>query len=141
MKLKKKTRVGSKLKRQYDKPQTPLERVLKCPQADSVKVQQLKRLRAQTDPFELAKRLEQKLQRIFAMANQRVSPLPKDPISPSPTRSEKQTLGEIAKILELNSRNDPDGLDRSRHCESNRQQNSWGPKSPAHTPLAPGMSW
>ena len=79
MKLKKKTRVGSKLKRQYDKPQTPLERVLKCPQADSVKVQQLKRLRDQTDPFELAKRLEQKLERIFAMANQHVSPQPKDP--------------------------------------------------------------
>jgi hypothetical protein len=99
MKLMKKTRVGSKLKRQYDKPQTPLERVLKCPQADSVKVQQLKRLRDQTDPFELAKRLEQKLERIFAMANQRVSPQPKDPHSPSPTRKEKQTLSEIAKIF------------------------------------------
>ena len=99
MKLMKKTRVGSKLKRSYDKPQTPLERVLKCPQADSVKVQQLKRLRDQTDPFELAKRLEQKLERIFAMANQRVSPQPKDPLSPSPTHREKQTLSEIAKIF------------------------------------------
>jgi len=99
MKLMKKTRVGSKLKRSYDKPQTPLERVLKCPQADPVKVQQLKRLRDQTDPFELAKRLEQKLERIFEMANQRVSPQPKQPNSPSPTRSEKQTLSEIAKIF------------------------------------------
>jgi hypothetical protein len=99
MKLMKKTRVGSKLKRSYDKPQTPLERVLKCPQADSVKVQQLKRLREQTDPFELAKRLAQKLERIFAMANQRVSPQLKDPLSPSPTRREKQTLSEIAKIF------------------------------------------
>jgi hypothetical protein len=99
MKLMKKTRVGSKLMRSYDKPQTPLERVLKCAQADSVKVQQLKRLREQTDPFELAKRLEQKLERIFAMANQHVSPQPKDPLSPSPTRREKQTLGEIAKIF------------------------------------------
>jgi len=99
MKLMKKTRVGSKLKRCYDKPQTPLERVLKCPQADPVKVQQLKRLRDQTDPFELAKRLEQKLERIFEMANQRVSPQPKQSNSPSPTRSEKQTLSEIAKIF------------------------------------------
>ena len=99
MKLSKKSRVGSKLKRCYDKPQTPLERVLKCPQADPVKVQQLKRLRDQTDPFELAKRLEQKLERIFEMANQRVSPQPKQPNSPSPTRSEKQTLTEIAKIF------------------------------------------
>ena len=99
MKLIKKSRIGSKLKRSYDKPQTPLERVLQCLQADPVKVQQLKRLRDQTNPFELAKRIEQKLERIFAMANQRVSPQPKDPISPSPTRSEKQTLSEIAKIF------------------------------------------
>lgn len=99
MKLTQKTRVGSKLKRSYDKPQTPLERLLACPQADPVKVQQLKRLRDQTDPFELAKRIEQKLERIFAMANQRVSPQPKDPPIQSPTRNEKQTLGEIAKIF------------------------------------------
>jgi len=99
MKLIKKSRVGSKLKRSYDKPQTPLERVLQCPQADPVKIQQLKRLRDQTDPFELAKRIEHKLERIFAMANQRVSPQPQQPNSPSPTRSEKQTLGEIAKIF------------------------------------------
>jgi hypothetical protein len=99
MKLMKKTRVGSKLKRSYDKPQTPLERVLQCPQADPVKVQRLKRRRDQTDPFELAKRIEQKLERIFEMANQRVSPQPKQPNSPSPTRSEKQTLSEIAKIF------------------------------------------
>jgi len=99
MKLSKKSRVGSKLKRRYDKPQTPLERVLKCPQADPVKVQRLKRLRDQTDPFELAKRLEQKLERIFEMANQRVSPQPKEPIGQSPTRSENQTLSEISKIF------------------------------------------
>jgi transposase InsO family protein len=98
MKLIKKTRVGSKLKRSYDKAQTPLERLLVCSQADPVKVQQLKRLREQTDPFELAKRIEQKLERIFDMANQRVSPQPKDLIQ-SPTRSEKQTLSEIAKIF------------------------------------------
>jgi len=99
MKLSKKSRVGSKLKRCYDKPQTPLERVLQCPQADPVKIEQLTRLRDQTDPFELAKRFEQKLERIFEMANPRVSPQPKQPNSPSPTRSEKQTLTEIAKIF------------------------------------------
>ena len=70
-----------------------------CPQADPVKVQQLKRLRDKTDPFELAKGIEQKLERIFEMANQRVSPQPKDPNIQSPTRSEKQTLSEIAKIF------------------------------------------
>jgi hypothetical protein len=99
MKLKNKTRVGSKLKRSYDQPQTPLERVLQCPQADPLKVQRLKRLRDQTDPFELAKRIEQKLERIYQLANPRVSPQPKDSKPQSPTRSETQTLSEIAKIF------------------------------------------
>ena len=99
MKLSKKTRVGSKLQRRYDKPQTPLERLLNCPQADPVKTQQLKRLRERTDPFELAKRLEQKLERIFEMANHRQSPGPAQPKVPSLTRIEKQTLDEISKIF------------------------------------------
>jgi len=101
MKLIQKTRVGSKLKRRYDKPKTPLERLLHCPQADPVKVQELKRLRNKTDPFELAKRLEQKLERIYQMANHRVSPgsqPPESKLQPLP-RKEKQTLNEIAKIF------------------------------------------
>jgi len=42
MKLSEKVRIGSKLKRRYDKPLTPLERLLACPQADPVKLQELK---------------------------------------------------------------------------------------------------
>ena len=101
MKLMKKTRVGSKLKRRYDKPKTPLERLLHCPQADPVKTQELKRLRNRTDPFQLAKGMEQKLERIFAMANQRISPglQPAQPNVQPLTRTEKQTMGEISKIF------------------------------------------
>ena len=99
MKLSKKTRVGSKLQRRYDKPQTPLDRLLDCPQADPVKTQQLKRLRDKTDPFELAKRLEQKLERIYQMANPRQSPGPPPPKVSSLTPIEKQTLEEISKIF------------------------------------------
>ncbi|HSE88586.1 MAG TPA: hypothetical protein VLJ79_20370, partial [Candidatus Binatia bacterium] len=51
-----------------DKPHTPLERLLNCPEADRTKTEELKRLRNQTDPFELAKRIEQKLERIYQMA-------------------------------------------------------------------------
>ena len=99
MKLSKKTHVGSKLRRRYDKPQTPLERLLNCPQADPVKTQELKALRDKTDPFELAQRMEQKLERIYQMANPRISPGPAQPKVPSPTRIEKQTLEEISKIF------------------------------------------
>ena len=99
MKLMKKTRVGSKLQRRYDKPQTPLDRLLKCSQADPMKSRELKRLRDKTDPFALAKRLDEKLERIYGMANLRVSPQTAEPKVQSPTPNEKQTMEEIAKIF------------------------------------------
>jgi hypothetical protein len=45
--------------------------------------------------------MEQKLERIFEMANHHISPSPqpKDPNVQPLTRSEKQTLGEISKIF------------------------------------------
>ena len=103
MKLLEKTRVGSKLKRHYDQPHTPLERLLNCPQADPAKIQELKNLRNKTDPFSLAKRIEQKLERIYQRANQRVSPT-FEPPGPSPqplTRAERQALLEISELLAI----------------------------------------
>ena len=76
MKLLEKTRIGSKLKRRYDKPQTPLERLLNCPQTDPAKIQELKNLRDRTDPFALAKTIERKLEHVYQMANHRVTPRP-----------------------------------------------------------------
>ena len=69
VKLVKKTRVGSKLRRVYDHAQTPLQRVLASGQAEGTRVAQLQKLRRSLDPFQLGKQIEQKLQRIYAMAN------------------------------------------------------------------------
>ena len=63
-------------------PLTPLERLLACPQADPAKLLGLKRLRETTDPFALAKIIEQKLERIYQFANHRVSPSPEIPQQP-----------------------------------------------------------
>ena len=101
MKLIGKVRVGSKLTRRYDKPKTPLERVAACPQADPLKLAELQKLRDATDPFALAKTVDQKLERIYQLANQRVSPSPKPP-HPSPrplSRAERQALLEISEFL------------------------------------------
>ena len=101
MKLIRKVRVGSKLTRRYDKPQTPLERVAACPQADPLKLAELQKLRDATDPFALAKTVEQKLERVYQLANPRVSPSPQ-PSQPSPqplTRAERQALLEISEFL------------------------------------------
>jgi hypothetical protein len=76
VKLVKKTRVGSKLRRVYDAPQTPLERVASSPQANSARVAELKDLRKSLDPFRLAKIIDQKLERIYKLANRRLSPKP-----------------------------------------------------------------
>jgi hypothetical protein len=106
MKLSEKVRVGSKLKRRYDKPLTPLERLLACPQADPVKVQELKKVRETTDPFVLAKTIEQKLDRIYQLANHRVSPSPQPPQPSlrSLTRAERQAVLEISEVLGINVR-------------------------------------
>ena len=106
MKLTEKVRVGCKLNRRYDKPLTPLERLLACPQADPAKLQELKKLRAATDPFKLAQIIEQKLERIYQLANHRVSPNPKipQPTSHLITRAERQAVLEISELLGINVR-------------------------------------
>lgn len=74
VKLVKKTRVGSKVRRVYDQPRTPLERVRACAQADGEKVARLEELRKRLDPFQLGQVIERKLQQIAKRANRRWSP-------------------------------------------------------------------
>ena len=74
VKLVKKVRVGSKVRRIYSPAQTPLERVLASEQADRARVAELKKLFSTLDPFELAQSIDRKLERIYALANRRLSP-------------------------------------------------------------------
>ncbi len=69
-----KVRVGSKLRRKYDVPKTPLERVIESGAGDPVKLAQLKMLRDKLDPFALAEVVEQKLGRIWAMRSKAPKP-------------------------------------------------------------------
>jgi hypothetical protein len=81
VKLVGKLRVGSRLRRRYDAPQTPLERVHAAPQQDRAKVAALLALRQRLDPFVLAQTIDQKIERLYALANHRQSPGP----APDPT--------------------------------------------------------
>ena len=86
--LLKKVRVGSKVRRVYDGPRTPFERVRACPQADRVQVARLEEHRKSLDPFQLARAIERKLERIYRHANRRLSP--KETVEkPSEKRREK----------------------------------------------------
>jgi hypothetical protein len=82
VKLVKKTRVGSRVRRQYGLPQTPFDRVRVCPDADPAKVAHLARIHATEDPFTLAARIDRQLPRLFALANHRRGGQPMDAARP-----------------------------------------------------------
>jgi hypothetical protein len=76
VKLLRKERVGSRTRRHYERPQTPLDRLLARGQGDPVKVAELKRLRDRLDPFALSQAIDRKLAQIHALASDRRSAKP-----------------------------------------------------------------
>jgi hypothetical protein len=83
VKLVKKVRVGSKVRRVYDAAQTPFERVLASSSAPPAQVAARQKLRSSLDPFQLAQVIERKLEGIYERANRRLSP-PAAQVPPSP---------------------------------------------------------
>jgi hypothetical protein len=74
VKLLRKVRVGARVRRRYDTPRTPLERVLACAETPPDVAARLQRQRDRLDPFALAHAIEHRLERIFALANPRHRP-------------------------------------------------------------------
>jgi hypothetical protein len=72
LKLKEKIRIGSKVRRKYDKAKTPLQRILESGMYHRAKMKRLKDLVRDVDPFELSEAIDRKLGRIYKMASQRV---------------------------------------------------------------------
>jgi hypothetical protein len=89
MKLVRKVRVGSRLLRHYDRPQTPFERVRACPEADPAKVAALQRVLETTDPFVLSQRIDRQLERLWALAN-RATRTPREQV-PRPPQPRSRT--------------------------------------------------
>jgi hypothetical protein len=69
VKLRRKQRVGSRIRRYYDAPQTPFERLKRCAQTDPKAVAELEGLRQRLDPFALAESIDRQLKRIYALAS------------------------------------------------------------------------
>ena len=107
VKLVRKERVGSRLRRIYGHPKTPFERVMASTQADPHKVAELKTLRDSLNPFDLAKTIDQKLERIYKMANFRHSPKSSTPDTsqlktqkPEPlSQTESETYKTLSEIF------------------------------------------
>lgn len=105
VKLQKKVRVGSKVRRVYDAAQTPLERVLVSATSHPKRVAELKKLRSSLDPFELGKVIEGKLDRIYETANRRLSPKPSQPNGGQPAKNNTERAME--KTLAARARKSP----------------------------------
>ena len=78
VKLVRTVRTGSRKRRIYDDPRTPLDRALGSGDLDDKKAQQLKALREGTDPFDLSERVNSKLERIWELAHYRYQPPERD---------------------------------------------------------------
>ena len=100
VKLVTKTRIGSRLRRVYGPPQTPLDRVRACPTADPAKVAALTRLHATLDPFALAARIEQQQARLYALANHRRGGRPMDAVENVKTTFPTAPTGPRAALVQ-----------------------------------------
>ena len=79
VKLVRKERIGSRLRRRYDAARTPFDRVLSSPDADPARVAELRELRARLDPFAVAAAIDQKLAHVYTLASHRQGPPPVRP--------------------------------------------------------------
>ena len=78
VKLLRTVRTGSRKKRIYDEPQTPLDRLLGCADLPQKRGEELKALRQGLDPFCLSEQVNNKLERIWDLAHYRYQP-PEEP--------------------------------------------------------------
>jgi transposase InsO family protein len=99
VKLVKKVRVGSKVRRVYDAARTPFERVWECAQTDAQKVAQLEQLRKRLDPFQMSQSIERKLERISRLANRRLSPQALQETAPERTPGQQTNGSRKAAAL------------------------------------------
>jgi hypothetical protein len=79
VKLLRKERIGSKVRRYYDKARTPLDRVMECAGIDSARVAMFKQLRDRLDPFLLSASVDRQIERIYELASNAKTAAPRPP--------------------------------------------------------------
>jgi len=95
LKLKSKVRDGSKIRKSYEKPRTPCQRVLECAEVDAATKARLRRQMKELDPFDLTEQIEVQLRRVFDL-NRRLDEVQKSTIQVNAKlQPDKVTLGNI----------------------------------------------
>jgi len=69
LKLNHKERIGSRIKKHYDAPKTPFQRILDCPNVSEEVKEDLKRKKSKLNPFELKRQLDLMLKVFFSKLN------------------------------------------------------------------------
>jgi hypothetical protein len=95
-------RKGSRRTRRYDQPRTPLDRLLDSNTGDSRRIEELRALRERTDPFELAARVQQKLETIWSLRHLRPQPSRCQLANEKLKASEQEELRSLSKIFGVN---------------------------------------
>jgi len=115
VKLASKKRIGSKLRRRYEAPQTPLQRLEASGKGDPERLAELQRQRTQLDPFELSATIEGKLKRIYALS--REAPAPASPAKERSVGAESSSAsrkGESPSAVEMTRRGKRGKLQKQR---------------------------
>jgi hypothetical protein len=100
VKLEKKEGIGSRLRRHYQAPQTPFQRVAASPLADPVRVAELRGQHQRLDPFQLSARVQAKREGIFRLsAEAPASALPRPDSPPAVVRAPDRAKLVAAKTL------------------------------------------
>lgn len=95
-------RKGSRRTRRYDKPRTPLDRLMEAKSGDSRRLEELCALRERTDPFELAERVQQKLETLWSLRHLRPQPSRSKLADEKLKASEQEVLRSLSKIFGVN---------------------------------------
>ena len=95
-------RKGSRRIRRYDKPRTPLDRLLDSHTGDPRRLEELCALRQRTDPFELAARVQQKLETVWSLRHLRPLSSRSKLAEEKLKASEQAMLRSISKIFGVN---------------------------------------
>ena len=125
VKLASKKRIGSRLRRRYEAPQTPLQRLESSGDADPALLAELQPQRARRDPFELSAAIEAKLKCIYALS--REAPAAPPPAGGRSVRAESNSSSrksESRSAVEMTRRGKRGKLQRQRRV-SHASLNAW----------------
>jgi integrase-like protein len=108
VKLASKKRVGSRLRRCYEAPQTPWQRIKASSQADPRRLGELAEQRARLDPFQLSSCIQAKLEGVFRLSRDTAAPVRPEATSPGqhgqPSRRERERLRQEERRLDESSK-------------------------------------